>query len=76
LAGASIIDAYDNIFDAIRRAYELGADSHQVAITIVLLLDGVHSLRREVRQYRYRPMNIDKNSQNIDLIIKTSVTGT
>jgi hypothetical protein len=76
LTGASISEAYDNIFDAIRRAYDLGANFHQATITIVLLLDGVHSLRREVRQYRYRPMRIDKNSQNIDLIIKTSITGT
>ena len=54
-------DPYDNLFDAIERAYELAADSSLASITI-LLLEGTHFLNRQVRAFSYRATKIDKNS--------------
>ena len=54
-------DPFDNLFDAIERAYELAADSSEATITIKILA-GEHFLKREKREFRYKPVKIDRQS--------------
>ena len=56
-----MIDPYDNLFDAIERAYELASQSFETTITI-LLLPGEHYLKREIREWFYKPIKIDRSS--------------
>jgi hypothetical protein len=63
---------YDNLMDAIERAFELAAPYTSASITIYMY-SGTHYLVRGDRNY-YMPKNIDKNSQNLQLTI-TSASG-
>ena len=56
----TINDPYDDLMDAIERAYELAAPYSLVSITIHLET-GTHYLVRTNRDY-YVPTNIDRNS--------------
>ena len=48
-----INDPYDNLFDAIERAYELASDSSNATITIKLM-KGTHYIKKENRIHKYR----------------------
>jgi hypothetical protein len=56
----SITDPYDNLMDAIERAYEIAAPYYSATITIHLFV-GAHFLIRGERDF-YTPIYIDKNS--------------
>ncbi len=64
----TITDPYDNLLDAIERAYELAAPYTSATITIHLFT-GDHYLVAGDRDF-YIPLAFDRNSQNLDLIIQ------
>lgn len=49
----TISDPYDNLFDAFERAVELAHDSHDIEVAI-LLMEGTHYLKREMRGFQYK----------------------
>ena len=55
------MDPYDNIFDAIERAYELAAPTVEANITIILL-GSIHYIKRELREYSYKAIDRDFRS--------------
>ena len=54
-------DPYDNLLDAIERAYELSANSIEFYIDIILK-PGNHYIKRNVREFYYKSSLIDINS--------------
>ena len=60
---------FDYLTDAIERAFEIGAPYTQATITIKLAA-GNHFLYRGARDF-YVPLSVDRNSQNVDLIIES-----
>jgi len=61
-------DPFDNLMDAIEKAYEIASEYHEVTITIHLY-KGDHFLTKEARDY-FETTYIERNCQNLHLIIQ------
>lgn len=66
-----LFDPFDNLFDAIERAYEIAATEDEQTVTIKLL-EGDHYLKKEKREFQYRALKVKRGFQNLKLIIKSS----
>ena len=64
----TIADPYDNLMDAIRRAFEVAAPYLTAQINI-FMFPGTHYLLRNT-DLKYVPTKVDENSQQMDLVIK------
>ena len=60
ITAGTIDDPYDNLMDAIKRAFEIAAPYKSASIQI-LLFPGIHYLVRGYQPF-YLPINIDEKS--------------